>query len=255
MNNDLKIAIVIPVFNGEKFLKDSIESAINQNYENKIVILCNDGSSDESNLIIEEYALNKIVLIINNDLNLGLSKSLEKALLMALDSNCVIATIIGQDDILPRDYISKTIPQFNNSKIQLLYSELKIIDRFGALTGERIFPPDLAIYGRYSTKLLLKDNFITAPGALFRLYPENTFFKAFRCDLVQDYSQWLYLSTKGKLKMSVKSYVYYRKHDKNLSNHINSKQLRQEKNIIKLDFYQKNKKDFLNQLTTNFSNS
>jgi hypothetical protein len=132
-----------------------------------------------------------------------------------------------------------------------VYSRLKIIDKFGASTGKQIFPPNLAIYGKFSTKLLLKDNFVTAPGAIFRLHPKNTFFNDFRCDLVQDYSQWLYLSVVGKLKMSIKSYVYYRKHEKNLSNIANSNRLKQEMDIIRIDFHERSRKINLNEIRVN----
>ena len=251
MNNKLRIAIIIPVFNGEIFLQESIESAINQNYNDKRIILCDDGSYDNSDSIISKYASNKEVSIIKNDTNLGLSKTLEKAFSLAMDSNCSFATIIGQDDLLPNDYISKTIPEFKNSNIQLVYSRLKIIDKFGVATGEQVFPPNLAFYGKFSTKLLLKNNFVTAPGAIFRLNPKNTFFDDVRCDLVQDYSQWLYLSVVGKLKMSIKSYVFYRKHEKNLSNIVNLNRLKREINIIKIDFLEKSRQNSCHKFRLN----
>ena len=50
------ISVIIPVFNAEKFLQTSIESVINQTYRNIEIILINDGSSDESAKICDNYS-------------------------------------------------------------------------------------------------------------------------------------------------------------------------------------------------------
>ena len=43
-----KISIIIPVYNGENYLRESIESAINQTYKNIEIIVVNDGSNDDN---------------------------------------------------------------------------------------------------------------------------------------------------------------------------------------------------------------
>ena len=55
MNGDL-ISVIIPVYNTEKYLKKSIESVLNQTYKNIECIIINDGSSDRSDKICQEYA-------------------------------------------------------------------------------------------------------------------------------------------------------------------------------------------------------
>ena len=55
MNNDL-ISVVIIVYNTAKYLEECIDSIINQTYKNLDIIIVNDGSSDNSAEIIEEYA-------------------------------------------------------------------------------------------------------------------------------------------------------------------------------------------------------
>ena len=51
----LKISVVVPVFNSEKYLEKCIDSMINQTYKNIEIILINDGSSDKSEEICNSY--------------------------------------------------------------------------------------------------------------------------------------------------------------------------------------------------------
>lgn len=50
-----KISVIIPVYNAEKFIEDTIESVLNQKYKNLEIILIDDGSKDKSREIIKKY--------------------------------------------------------------------------------------------------------------------------------------------------------------------------------------------------------
>ncbi|MEC7247296.1 MAG: glycosyltransferase family 2 protein [Bacteroidota bacterium] len=69
-----RFSVVIPVFNKEKYIKETILSVFNQTYDNYEIIIINDASTDNSLKIIEEVISDKAV-IINNKNNLGLSAS------------------------------------------------------------------------------------------------------------------------------------------------------------------------------------
>lgn len=73
-----KISVILPVYNGAKFLREAIESVLNQSYENFEFIIINDGSTDDSLDIIKSYNDNRIVIINQN--NQGLVKSLNNGL-------------------------------------------------------------------------------------------------------------------------------------------------------------------------------
>ena len=64
------VSIIIPVYNAEKFIKDTIETVQNQTYDNWELILVNDCSKDKSAKIIKEYMKeDKRIKLINNKIN------------------------------------------------------------------------------------------------------------------------------------------------------------------------------------------
>jgi len=78
-----KISIIMGVYNAENFLARAIDSILKQTYINFEFIIINDGSSDKSKRIIEAYQKkdNRILLI--NQKNMGLTKSLNRGLLLS----------------------------------------------------------------------------------------------------------------------------------------------------------------------------
>lgn len=57
MHNEL-ISIIVPIYNTEKYLRQCLDSIINQTYTNFEVLLVNDGSTDSSGMICQEYVEN-----------------------------------------------------------------------------------------------------------------------------------------------------------------------------------------------------
>jgi glycosyltransferase involved in cell wall biosynthesis len=83
MNNRYpKVAVLMPVYNGEKYLHESIESILNQSLQDFEFLIINDKSSDESVNIIKSYNDLRIRLV-NNEANLGVGASLNKGLDLA----------------------------------------------------------------------------------------------------------------------------------------------------------------------------
>lgn len=76
------ISILMPVFNGEKYLKDAIDSILTQTYTHFEFIIVNDGSTDSSDHIIKSYKDPRIRYVVNKQ-NIGLDTTLNSALAIA----------------------------------------------------------------------------------------------------------------------------------------------------------------------------
>ena len=68
----LKFSIIVPIYNIDKYIEKSIQSVLEQNYDNFELILVNDGSKDNSKEICEKYAGIDSRIIVNNKKNGGL---------------------------------------------------------------------------------------------------------------------------------------------------------------------------------------
>ncbi|MDY4077588.1 MAG: glycosyltransferase family 2 protein [Clostridium sp.] len=112
------ISIVVPVYNVEKYLKKCIDSIINQTYKNLEIILVNDGSTDNSGKICDEYVLKDNRIKVIHKKNEGLSSARN----LGIDiSNGEYIIFVDSDDWIKKDMIKKLyeIIQKDNSDISI----------------------------------------------------------------------------------------------------------------------------------------
>jgi len=80
----IEASVLLPVYNGEKFLSESIESILNQTFKNFELLIVDDGSTDKSWEIVKSYEkLDKRITAIRNKKNLRISAALNKGLRIA----------------------------------------------------------------------------------------------------------------------------------------------------------------------------
>lgn len=93
------VTVLLPVYNGELYLKEAIDSILSQSYSNFIFLIINDGSSDRSEEIILSYTDSRIQYI-SNEQNLGLISTLNKGL--QLINTKYVARMDADDISLPQ---------------------------------------------------------------------------------------------------------------------------------------------------------
>ena len=74
-----KVSVLMPVFNGEQFLRPAMDSILNQTFSDFEFIIVDDGSTDHSREILNSYTDSRIRLICNGS-NIGLTDSLNRGL-------------------------------------------------------------------------------------------------------------------------------------------------------------------------------
>ncbi len=136
MNNEL-ISIIVPIYNTEKYLHECLDSIINQSYTNFEVLLINDGSTDSSGMICQEYAerdsrfryIEKENGGVSSARNLGLERS-----------GGAYITFIDSDDWIEFNYL------------EVLYTALKENDTDVAISTYKRFAQDGVFYLRSYSK-------------------------------------------------------------------------------------------------------
>ena len=108
METKLKIDILMPTYNGARYIKDTLKSILSQSFTNFNLIISDDNSTDNTIDIIRSFN-DKRIEIHKNDINLGYGKNL-KLLNSLTDSEIIF--LMGQDDLLLEDALSKTYKYF-----------------------------------------------------------------------------------------------------------------------------------------------
>ncbi len=96
------VSIIIPVYNVEKYLTKCLDSVINQTYSNLEIILVDDGSTDRSGVICDEYAgLDQRIKVIHNK-NSGVSSARNAGIRICKGD---FVAFIDSDDYVDKKYI------------------------------------------------------------------------------------------------------------------------------------------------------
>ena len=118
MTSNVKVSVIVPVYNVEKYLKDCLNSVTNQTLEDIEIICVNDGSTDNSLAILEDYAKKDSRIKIINQKNKGLSgarntgmKHVQGEYILFLDS----------DDWLNEDALSELYWSHLDDNLDMLF--------------------------------------------------------------------------------------------------------------------------------------
>lgn len=126
-----RVSVLLPVYNGAPFLRDSIDSILTQDYSNFELIIINDGSVDDSDTIIRSYKDDRIYYVAQA--NRGLSATLNRGLEIAKGD---ILIRQDQDDISLPGRISRQVRKLNeDSTLGMVGCWADIIDEAGVSDG------------------------------------------------------------------------------------------------------------------------
>lgn len=216
MNKNM-ISVILPVYNGEKFLRESIESILNQTYENFEFIIINDGSTDGSLKIINDYASRDFRIKVISRENKGLVYSLNEGIDLAKGK--YIARMDADDISLPKRFEMQY-------KYMEDYPDITILGTFIETFGENE-EANIAIEQWFNDELNDENMYIKTICGCPVPHPSVMMITDFaksekyssNYPAIEDYELWIRAITKGyKISNINEKLLKYRVHNNSKSN-------------------------------------
>ena len=207
------ISVLIPVYNVEKYLPRCLDSVINQTFKGEYEIICvNDGSTDKSACILEEYAKKSDKIKIINQKNEGLSEARNTGVEYAAGKYVLF---VDSDDIISSFMLEKlyNYAEKHDSEV-VIFDFYSGNENFKELERHH-FKNIVQKYGDSSF------NIETAEPFVYRFIPVATWLKLYRLDLIknikfekglnnQDVPHWALIYSKAqKVNYFPRAYYYY----------------------------------------------
>ena len=207
MGRDL-VSIIMPSYNTAQYIADSINSVINQTYENWELIIVDDCSTDNTDEIVNEFLKDKRIKYFKNEKNSGAAISRNKALREAKGR---WIAFLDSDDLWVPEKLEKQIKFMEENNYYFSYSYYQEINEQGKNLGVEIQGPKVVTkFGMYN---------YCWPGCLTVMYDVK------KIGLVQikdikknnDYAMWLKVIKKADCYLYPYSLAFYRKRTGSIS--------------------------------------
>lgn len=129
------ISIIVPIYNGEKYLKKCIESILTQTYSNLEVILINDGSKDNSRNICDEFSKNDERVIVIHKENEGVARARNDGVHRATGK---YIAFVDSDDFIEKDMIETLYNTLIEKKVDCVKGNYDIITNNGTIQNNEL---------------------------------------------------------------------------------------------------------------------
>jgi glycosyltransferase involved in cell wall biosynthesis len=212
LSKNPKVTVLMPVYNGERYLREAVESILDQTFTDFEFLIINDGSTDRTVKIIESYSDPRIRLV-HNEKNMKLIATLNKGLKLARGE--YIARVDCDDISLPERLAKQVAFMDANPEVGVLGTAFQTIDSYGKSLNSPILYPSQYSFLRWSlcfyspivhpTVMMRKELVLGADG----YSPEAIH--------VEDYDLWRRLSGVTQLSNLQDVLIYLRKHDANVT--------------------------------------
>ncbi len=203
------VSIIMPSFNTGKFIKESIDSVINQTYRNWELIIVDDCSNDITDEVVKNINDSRIVYL-KNEVNSGAAISRNKALKKAKGE---WIAFLDSDDLWKKDKLEKQVKFMKENNYCFSYTNYIEIDENGNPNGKKVTGPQKI------TRIGMSN--YCWPGCLTVMYDSK------KIGLIQiedikknnDYAMWLKVCKKADCYLLNEDLAMYRKRTGSISNH------------------------------------
>lgn len=228
MESTPRISVIMSVYNSAPFLREAVDSILNQTFGDFEFLIVDDKSTDGSLEILKSYSDNRVQIFENQE-NIGLTKSLN--ILLKIAKGEFIARMDADDISLPKRF-EKQINYFeNNKKVILLGAQYKLIGNDSIISN---FP----LKHNAIAANLIFENCFAHPATIFKRKIDTQVLYNDNYEVAQDYELWTRLVFKGIVNNLSEALIIYRQHDTNIGK---TKSILQTKNTqsIKQEYQKK----------------
>jgi glycosyltransferase involved in cell wall biosynthesis len=202
-----KLLVITPVFNGEKYIEETIISVLNAQIPSMEYLIVNDGSTDGTSKILDKFA-GRIDIIHQpnsgegNAVNVGFS---------AVDSEYVM--IVSADDLVSKNIFRKLTQTLDeNPQLSVVYPDWEMIDSAGK-TLTKVNTMEFS-----KTMLFEKMICLPGPGTMIRRSSvKRDFLRDDSYIYIGDFECWLYLARESDFMRVPENLAKWRSHGKNMS--------------------------------------
>ena len=236
-----KVSLIMPMYNHEKYIEQSLSSLVNQTYKNFELIVIDDGSDDNSAHLVKSFNDKRIKYIYQKNRGVkNLNRTINKGLKLATGE---LITMVTSDDFWPLNRLKNQINYFKNQDIDLVFGNMSIINVIGDVI--KYFKPNLPnkfndLDKNTKIKHYFLNNYIPQPTTLIRTkalkkiggYIQKKYMYA------EDYPTQMNLIINGNIYYINKNFSFYRLHDNQMTNLHTEKMIISDNRYL-IEFYKK----------------
>lgn len=211
------VSVVMPVYNGERYLREAIDSILNQTYTNFEFIIINDGSTDKSEQIVLSYTDSRIRYLVNEK-NLGICTALNKGL--DASQGKYIARMDCDDISMPDRFQKQVHFLEKNTEVGIVGSDIIV---FGDELDDQYFD---FVHDKDGCKAgLIFNTCFAHPTVMFRrsILVENNLYYNVDYSGLEDFELWWRMSQYTELINIKEPLLRYRKHKEQITNNVTKK--------------------------------
>ena len=214
MNQSPAISVILPVYNAEAYVREAVESILNQTFTDFELIIINDGSTDDSGVILRELAARDARIVLVERPNDGLVSALNEGIKIARAE--LIARMDADDVAMPERFALQHARMVQEPGLAVLGSFVHIMDRDGGTARlYDYFPLTSAAAMRwvkhgcpvYHPTVMMRRNAVLKAGGYRKAFSH-----------AEDYDLWLRMSDLGYAIANLpQPLLNYREHGANVS--------------------------------------
>jgi len=208
-----QLSVVLPVYNADRFLADALDSILDQDFGDFECVTVNDGSTDRSPSILEEYRKRDARIRVLHQANLGLVETLNRAI--SLSRASLIARIDADDVCLPGRFKAQVLYFKERQDLGVLGGQIQLIDEESRFLRIVDYPPG----GQELAAFLHQGSPVAHPAVMFRkaaVEKAGLYRKAYKH--AEDYDLWLRVQEAGYAIENLRvPLIGYRQHAERIS--------------------------------------